>query len=170
MATTLDLGNVVGPKGEKGSDGATWLNGAAVPTAAQGKDGDFYLNTANYDLYNKVSGTWNKTGNIKGATGPAGPPGTDGENGTNGTNGKDGAPGAKGADGATILFGTTAPTTQGKNGDAFLNTANFDLYTKASNAWTKAGNIKGATGAKGDPGAVPTFSINASGHLIATYE
>ena len=72
--------------------------------------------------------------------------------------------------------------------DAFLNTANFDLYTKASNAWTKAGNIKGATGAKGepgekgnpgadgakgekgDPGPVPTFSINASGHLIATYE
>ena len=31
MATTLDLGNVVGPKGEKGNDGATWLNGAAAP-------------------------------------------------------------------------------------------------------------------------------------------
>ena len=51
MATTLDLGNVVGPKGEKGSDGATWLNGAAAPTAAQGKDGDGYINCANYDLY-----------------------------------------------------------------------------------------------------------------------
>ena len=72
MATTLDLGNVVGPKGEKGSDGATWLNGAAVPTAAQGKDGDFYLNTANYDIYSKASGNWVKIGNIKGASGVPG--------------------------------------------------------------------------------------------------
>lgn len=163
MAQTLDLGNVIGPKGEKGNDGATWLNGAIAPTAAQGKDGDFYINTATFDLYNKVSGTWNKTGNIKGATGAKG------ADGTNGTNGKDGVAGAAGADGATILFGTAAPTSQGKNGDVFLNTANFDLYSKASNTWTKIGNIKGAQGAKGDPGAVPTFSINASGHLIATY-
>lgn len=182
MATTLDLGNVIGPKGEKGNDGATWLFGAAAPTT-QGKTGDFYINTATYDVYSKATGAWVKSGNIKGATGTKGDPGPTGQKGDTG------ATGAAGEDGATILFGTTAPTVaQGKTGDLFMNTATSDIYAKESGAWAKKGNLKGATGAtgtkgdpgtagakgekgeKGDPGAVPTFSINASGHLIATYE
>lgn len=139
-----------GAPGAKGADGATWLFGNAAPTT-QGKSGDFYINTSNFDLYSKASGTWTKTGNIKGATGPAGPPGNDGKDGSNGTNGKDGAPGVKGADGATWLFGTVAPAASlGKNTDFYLNTVTYDVYNKASNAWTKTGNIKGASGASTD--------------------
>lgn len=157
MATTLDLGNVIGPQGPKGdtgatgpqgpkgetgatgaqgpkgdtgpqgtagtkgADGATWLSGSAAPTT-QGKTGDFYINTTTFDVYSKASGSWVKTGNIKGATGPQGAQGAKGDTGAAGPQGP------KGDTGAT-----------------------------------------GSQGPKGDPGAVPTFSINASGHLIATY-
>ena len=92
----------------------------------------------------------------KGETGAQGPQGKQGETGPTGPKGDTGATGAKGADGATWLFGAAAPTTQGKDGDFFLNTANFDVYKRASGAWAKTGNIKGATGAqgpKGDTGA-----------------
>lgn len=69
--TTVDLGMV------RGADGASILFGEAAPTT-QGKKGDFYLNTASYDIYSKASGSWVKIGNIKGATGPTGAPGTNG--------------------------------------------------------------------------------------------
>ena len=98
--TTVDLGMV------RGADGASILFGEAAPTT-QGKKGDFYLNTASYDIYSKASGSWVKIGNIKGATGPTGAPGT---------KGKDGAPGAKGADGkaATVKVGTVTTLQPGQ--------------------------------------------------------
>jgi hypothetical protein len=62
----------------------TWVRGAARITrqpsnALLGNNGDFYLNLANSDVYNKVSGSWALVANIRGATGatgPQGPPGT----------------------------------------------------------------------------------------------
>lgn len=124
MAQSIDLGNVMGPAG---ADGATWIAGATAPTT-QGKTGDFYLNTATFDVYSKASGSWAKTGNIKGATGPQGAIGPQGIQGIQGPKGDTGAAGARGATGET-----------------------------------------GAVGPQGQVGATPTFTINASGHLIATY-
>lgn len=155
-----------GPAGEDGSDGATWLFGAVAPTN-QGKDGDFYLDTATFDVYQKSSGAWSKTGNIKGATGAQGPKGDTGEQGPQGTQGPQGEKGETGsqgpkgdtgeqgpagADGAAWLFGQTVPTDDGKTGDWYLNTSNFDVYSKATGTWVKTGNIKGATGAQGAKG------------------
>ena len=48
-------GTVTGPTGITGS---VWLNGAVAPTAGQGVTGDYYLDTANGDVYWKGSGTW----------------------------------------------------------------------------------------------------------------
>ena len=144
-----------GEPGPAGVDGSAWLTGSSTPAPSSGKNGDFYLHTSNYDIYKKNSGAWEKIGNIKGA---AGAKGETGEQGPAGADGQDGAPGAKGdpgndgADGATWLFGTSAPSSQGKNGDFYLNTATFDVYQKSSNTWSKKGNIKGASGAKGDKG------------------
>ena len=76
-------------------------------------------------------------------TGPKGDPGQTGQTGK---------PGANGADGATWLFGTAVPSTQGKTGDFYLNTSNFDVYSKATGSWVKTGNIKGATGERGTTG------------------
>ena len=173
-----------GPAGEDGTDGATWLFGAVAPTN-QGKNGDFYLDTATFDVYQKTSGAWSKTGNIKGATGAQGPKGDKGDTGEQGPQGETGAQGPKGdkgdtgeqgpqgetgsqgpkgdqgdqgpagedgTDGATWLFGQVVPTDEGKDGDFYLNTSNYDVYAKETGSWVKKGNIKGATGAQGAKG------------------
>lgn len=147
-----------GAAGAAGADGATWLSGSGAPGSSTGADGDYYLDTATYDIYKKTSGSWGEIGNIKGATGAkgdkgdTGEQGPQGEKGDTGAQGPAGADGEDGADGATWLFGAVAPTNQGKNGDWYLNTATYDVYQKSSNAWSKTGNIKGATGAQGPKG------------------
>lgn len=150
MSTEIDLGSVIGPTGETGATGAT------------------------------------------GETGPVGPTGPIGETGPQGPQGEDGKI-------LNIHAGVLTPETLPsigtvEDGDAYLvndGTDNqYDLYYKGTNAveWTIVANWQGvqgpigatgatgatgetgATGATGDTGEVPTFSINAQGHLIATYE
>lgn len=70
----------------------------------------------------------------------------------------------------------------GLNGDWAFNAATGDVYMKVNDIWQTKGNIKGAKGDTGATGAAgtdgvdgadgktPTLSINAQGHLIATYE
>ena len=55
-----------GTDGVNGADGATWLVGSGTPEKDAGKDGDLYLDSAAYDIYQKVSGEWKLIGNIKG--------------------------------------------------------------------------------------------------------
>lgn len=53
---------------------AEWLQGAGVPAAGTGIQGDWYINTTTSDLYEKTSSTvWTLRLNIKGATGNTGP-------------------------------------------------------------------------------------------------
>ena len=80
--------------------------------------------------------------------------------GPKGDPGQTGKPGANGADGATWLFGTAVPSTQGKTGDFYLNTSNFDVYSKATGSWVKTGNIKGATGERGTTGATGAKGVS----------
>ena len=71
-----------GAAGQDGADGATWLFGATAPDNLNGNNGDFYLNTQTYDVYNKQDGTWSVIGNIKGEDGKDGSGvGVDGEDG-----------------------------------------------------------------------------------------
>lgn len=55
----------------QGDDGISyeWLSGLTVPDTVLGKDGDWYLNTANGDIYTKNAGAWTMRLNI---VGPAG--------------------------------------------------------------------------------------------------
>lgn len=120
-----------GTNGTNGIDGATWISGTAVPTT-EGVDGDYYLRTTNYEIYKKTGGTWNSIGNIKGLTGN------------------------NGADGATWISKTATPTTEGNDGDYYLNTTDYEIYKKISGTWNSIGNIKGADGADGvvDPTSI----------------
>jgi collagen type VII alpha len=73
-----DIG-ATGAAGTNGVNGALWLSGSGAPASSLGVDGDYYLNTANSDVYNKTSGTWATVINIqgaRGATGAMGPAGT----------------------------------------------------------------------------------------------
>lgn len=47
-----------GENGKDGLNGSQWLNGTATPTNAQGVDGDYYIDTDDYLLYQKTNGQW----------------------------------------------------------------------------------------------------------------
>lgn len=55
--------------GENGKDGTQWLSGTNTPVASQGVNGDFYFDTDDYIIYQKVDGQWVSLGNIKGQSG-----------------------------------------------------------------------------------------------------
>ena len=70
----------VGATGPAGTNGATIRSGSGAPAGGLGVVGDYYINTANGDFYEKTgTSTWTLRVNL---TGPAG------TNGTNGTNGQ----------------------------------------------------------------------------------
>ena len=139
------VGNVdglKGAKGDKGDDGAKgetgngWLSGKGTPSNADGKVGDLYLDLNTGDVYVKnSSNAWVKESNLKGA---------------DGNDGNDGAS----TSGNNWLTGNGAPNNaNGNDGDLYLDLDNYDFYMKASGAWSKEGNFKGANGANGADGA-----------------
>lgn len=117
--------------------GFSILSGAGVPGVGLGDNGDSYLNTTNGDVYLKDGGVWGSpTGNIRGI---------------------------QGVQGFSVLSGAGAPTTQGVDGDSYLNTTNGDTYLKSSGIWSLNGNIKGIQGDK------PTINTNSTtSNTIAT--
>lgn len=64
-----------GPTGLTGASGNTWYGAAGAPATTLGVNGDWYFNTANGDVYEKVAGVWNIRTNLTGPAGPQGPPG-----------------------------------------------------------------------------------------------
>lgn len=49
---------------------SAWHSGAGAPSVALGEDGDFYLETATGDIYEKSAGVWSVVVNIMGPPGP----------------------------------------------------------------------------------------------------
>ena len=80
----------------RGADGSTFLAGANDPAATDGKNGDIYVNTTTWDFFLKISGAWNKLGNLKGAQGEKGEKGDKGDQGEKGDKGDQGEKGDKG--------------------------------------------------------------------------
>jgi hypothetical protein len=111
---------------EPGADGNTVLNGSVDPTS-EGEDGDFYINTTTNEIFGpKAGGTWPSSG-----TSLVGPAGADGA---------PGADGADGADGNTVLNGSVDPTSEGEDGDFYINTASNEIFgPKASGTWPSSG-------------------------------
>lgn len=109
--------SLVGPQGNagtNGTNGATILSGTTNPGAGVGANGDWYFNTTAKTLWGpKAAGAWPGSGTA-----------LNGTNGTNGTNGN------------TILNGTVDPTSQGVNGDFYINTATNTIFgPKTGGAW-----------------------------------
>jgi hypothetical protein len=153
-----------GPQGISGSNGNTILSGTTAPLSNQGNNGDYYLNTTTNILYGpKTSSGWG-SGTVltgQGPQGPAGPTGPQGPAGPTGATGPQGPAGAVGAtgpqgptgatgltgatgpqgpagtNGNTILNGTIVPTsTQGNNGDFYINTTTNIIYgPKTASGW-----------------------------------
>lgn len=161
-----------GDQGNTGADGAIVtdgdiLFGTGAPSDGLGNDGDIYINDANNDLYEKVSGHWTLRTNIKGQKGDKGDKGDTGDagaGGAQGIQGIQGTPGTTGADGKTILTGNSAPSNgAGNNGDVYINRANGDLYDKVGGVWMFRLNLVGPEGPQGDTGTAGSLIRVGSG-------
>lgn len=65
-----------GPTGATGAAGSVWREGTGAPSNGLGVNGDFYLDDATGDVYQKAAGAYTVVANIKGATGATGPEGS----------------------------------------------------------------------------------------------
>ena len=98
------LQGIQGPQGDQGIAGNTglagskWFYNVGIPTVSDGVDGDYWINTTDYNVYTKVSGAWAVTPfmNMKGATGAQGSQGIQGIQGVKGDTGSTGAQGPQG--------------------------------------------------------------------------
>jgi len=97
--------------------------------------------------------------NIGPISGPAG------EDGTDGTNGIDGI------DGKTWYTSTIDPTTEGVDGDLWMNTGTDHYWTKAAGVWSDQGSLVGPQGTPGidgddgDPGTPGTNGTDGADGL-----
>lgn len=128
------IGNLTGPAGSDGSpgtDGATWHSGTGSPAGELGTDSDYYLNTADGEVYHKLGGTWTSIGNL---TGPAG---------------SDGSPGV---DGTHWYTGEGVPdVAMGEDGDLCLDQEDGTVYVKDAGVWDAFTNLTGPQGEPGEP-------------------
>lgn len=89
-----------GVAGAAGTPGSKILSGTAMPDAALGADGDYFLDKTTYFLYGpKTGGAWGLPVNLQGPMGPQGATGATGATGAAGATGVTGATGATGAAG-----------------------------------------------------------------------
>lgn len=163
----------------EGVDGSKWFSATGAPSEDLGSVGDFYLDAATGNFYEKTgTSTWTLRGNLKG------PKGDSGDNGLTpelrrgvdaiewryqgapnwsplvplvdiaGPQGPEGPQGPPGEDGTKWYLGESAPSgSLGKVGDLFLVSTTGDYYEKTDpSTWVLQGNLKGPKGDKGDPG------------------
>lgn len=154
MAREVDLGLVFGAQGPKGDQGEPGKDGTGVnikgsvgtetELPGEGVAGDAYLdNTGNLWVY-VGSGGDSTNGKFKNAGNIKGPKGDKGDTGEQGPKGDTGDTGPQGPQGEKGETGAQGP--QGEKGET------------------------GAQGPAGKDGQTPTFSINESGHLIASFD
>ncbi len=165
--STVDVGSVVGPQGEKGSTGAqgpkgdTGAQGPKGETGAQGPKGETGAQGPKGET--GAQGEKGDTGaqGPKGDTGAQGPKGDPGERGPKG---ETGAQGPKGETGAGFLvkgYYETASALEASvqapmAGDAYgVGTSEpYDIYIfdSVTESWINNGPLQGARGEKGDKG------------------
>ena len=146
-----------------------WRYGNAIPLAALGAMGDFYLNMTNGNVYYKSNATtWTLTGNI---TGPAGAAGAQGIQGLAGPAGPAGGPaGPAGPTGATGATGPAGPTgSAGPTGLTGATGAQGPIGLTGPAGATGPIGLTGATGAQGIQGLTgPAGATGAQGLIGLT--
>lgn len=163
----------VGPTGPTGSTGAaSTVAGPTGPTGAQGMQG--IVGPTGPQGIQGIQGIQGNTGPTgpTGSTGNTGASGPTGPTGTAGSTGPTGPTGAQGAQGTSInVKGEVAttgdlPSVGNLPNDAYIVTADGDLWVWNGTAWYDAGQIVGPQGPTGSVG--PTGPTGASGAAGST--
>ena len=162
--TSIDVGEVVGPrgiqgpagpKGDKGEDGIQGIEGAVGPTGPQGEKGD--------------KGDQGEKGET-GATGPrglAGQPGRNGVDGAKGDQGPQGPIGPTGPQGEKGLQGVQGPQgIQGERGEKGAVGPTGPKGETGAAGLPGAKGDQGLTGPTGPTGHTPIITIGAAGTWV----
>jgi hypothetical protein len=141
-------------------------SGNGAPTLSLGKNGDYYLDKSNGNLYGpKTANGWGSPLALTAGQGAAGAQGPAGPSGPQGPSGSQGSQGAQGNPGSQTYSGNGAPaTTLGIIGDYYLDKTNFLLYgPKTAAGWGTPILLRGAQGPQGPagPAGVPGSQIFA---------
>ena len=167
-ATFTVTNGAKGDTGDAGANGKSLLIGTTIPNDAEGTDGDSYLNVSTWIYYVKESGAWVSKGTIKGS---------DAVSITDvsytSSNGHVDTYTITFSDSSTTTFEVTnantiitnngEPTTQGVDGDIYIDTETWNFYVKEAGVWVLHGNIRGAQGPQGDPGTDGTSVRTGAG-------
>jgi hypothetical protein len=163
-ADYMDLIDTLAALPESGGAGSTVLNGSGVPSSELGSNGDFYINTINYDIYGpKSSGAW---GSAISLVGPTGATGSTGSQGATGATGAQGSTGATGSAGPGVASGGTEGQVLAKIDGTNYNTQWIDNYSESTIYLVR--NNTGSTILKGTlvsaSGAEPSGRIDVTPH------
>ena len=143
-----EIGSIKGHDGQDGQNGQgnRWFTGEGAPSVTGASDGDFYLDTTTFYVYNLKQGIWEMIGTIKGQDGVDGKNGQDGTNGLNGADGKDGTNGKDGKDGSNALVDASTLKI-GDDGYLYINNVKTQMCVYMPiNEQSLAGNYKTAQG------------------------
>jgi hypothetical protein len=81
----MDMIDTLAALPEQVGGGTSVLNGVGAPSAETGSNGDFYINSSNYDIYGpKTFGSWGSATSLVGPTGATGSTGATGATGSTG--------------------------------------------------------------------------------------
>ena len=165
-----------------------WSYGVGAPLNNSGNMGDYYLDTATGNVYNKINGTtWVLISNIMGPVGPTGPAGVAGPQGiagpqgvagTNGINGVNGTNGTNGLNSVTLTTvepaGVNCATGGVKlefgpdvNGNGLLDAAEI-VPALTQYVCNGASGAVGAVGPQGIQGVAGTNGTNGLNALVKT--
>ena len=143
-----------------------WSYGVGVPLNNAGNIGDYYLDTATGNVYNKINGTtWVLITNIMGPVGPTGPAGIAGPQGPIGLTGPQGLAGATGATGPQGPIGLTGAT--GPQGPIGLTGATGPQGPIGLTGATGPQGVAGPAGATGPAGVAGPAGTNGTNGLNA---
>jgi hypothetical protein len=125
--------------GLRPADGNLIVYGTVDPTT-EGNDGDAYINTTTSFYFGpKAAGVWPAGIDLTGATGPTG------------------------NDGTQIVYGIIAPTTEGNDGDTYIDTVTDTIYyEKTGGSWPAGVSLIGSAGADGIDGTNGTNGVDGT--------
>ena len=118
-----------GAQGSPGTPGSVWRNGNGLISNTIGRNGDYYLNDSNGDVYLKSADIYSLTANIEGAPGVVGSVWRNGNGSPSGTLGID--------------------------GDYYLDDVTGNVHFKAAGSYSIVANIAGPVGPTGPQGIIP---------------